>query len=372
MKLLSLPTVARSRQSRQGLGARGSACSSAGLCSALWPQIPHGTGPDLQRHVQLPAFPSGSLSSRIFSCLQTGGSRQDLIYLRQIKVRPPVQIFARWEFLERRRCSSAAGASSGLFPRRYLHTWLCCRAGKSPEEQPRAVPGATRGKPGFCGRRSHRAGRMLGDKAPALQVVSCPVSAADTGSQEKFAVPGPSPVRGSVARRAEPSSEAGLAACRARPGRSSHGSAQCQCRGVPEVGWEQRVPAKRVGRGWSVSRPATPTPSHPHGASLSSSSVPFHTPARNPALALPGRLQVWRKALPELGEGSAAPPCRQGWGTRSITAEKCQISGTTSVLQTAAKATCESRPGWSRARSMGHGPTAAGFEDDGTLTHLFF
>lgn len=153
---------------------------------------------------------------------------------------------------------------------------------------------------------------------------------------------------------------------------SSHGSARCQCRRVPEVGWEQRVPAKRVGRGWSVSRPATPTPSHPHGASLCSSSVPLHAPARNPAPALPARLQVWGKPLAACG-GSAAPPRRQGCCTRPITAEKCHISATTSVLQTAAKATwSESRPGWSRARSVHHGPAAAAFEGNGALTHLFF
>lgn len=98
--------------------------------------------------------------------------------------------------------------------------------------------------------------------------------------------PGPSP----PPRRLWPRAGLGRAA-------SAHGSARCQCRGVPEVGWDQHVPAKRVGRGWSVSWPATPTPSHPHGASLRSSSVPLHAPARNPAPALPARLQVWGKAL---------------------------------------------------------------------------
>lgn len=228
------------------------------------------------------------------------------------------------------------------------------------------------GSGAFVGATATGLGGCSVPQAPALQVVSCPVSPADTGSQEKFALPGRSPVRDSMTVASSPPprrlwQRAGLGRAA-----SSHGSPQCQCRGVPEVGWEQHVPAKRVGRGWSVSWPATPTPSHPYGATLCSSSVLLPTPARNPALALPGRLQVWGKPLP-VSTGSAALPCRQGWCTRSITAEKCQISGTTSVLQTAAKATWgESWPGRSRARSMGHGPTAAGFVDDETLTHLFF
>lgn len=229
------------------------------------------------------------------------------------------------------------------------------------------MPGTTRGKPGFCGCHSHRAGRMLCATGSGTAGRVLPFSPAEMGSQEKFTLPGPSPVRDSMARGAEPSSEAALAACRgAWPPPMVH-------HGVSAAGSQR----------WGGSSMFQPKGREEDGACPGPRQQPPHILTEPPSAAAPclstprpGILR-WPCQDSSRYEKSlcqrVAPPCQQGWCTRSITAEKCQISATTSVLQTAAKATWgESWPGWSQARSMEHGPTAAGFEDDGTLTHLFF
>lgn len=148
------------------------------------------------------------------------------------------------------------------------------------------------------------------EDAPVQQVESCPVSPADMGSQEKFALPGPSPVRGSMAVqscRALLADGSGSELSRAGPGRASHGSPQCQRRRrVPEAGWEQRVPAKRVGRGWSVSWPATPAPSHPE--------EPPCAAAPSLSTPLPGILRWPCQDGSRYGKGAAAGarPLRAG------------------------------------------------------------
>lgn len=140
--------------------------------------------------------------------------------------------------------------------------------------------------------------------------------------------------------------------------------------GYQRCGGNGMFQPKRVGRGRSVSWPATATPLHPLGASLLRCLSP-----PQPGIPHP---RCWDGSRC----GNAAARLSAGEGSVLVTAElvntlhhcrKTPDFGTTSALQIAARATWgESRPGWSQACSVGLGSVAAGFEDDERLMHLFF
>lgn len=227
------------------------------------------------------------------------------------------------------------------------------------------MPGTTWGKPGFCGCHSHRAGRMLCATGCGTARRVLPISPAEMGSQEKFTLPGPSPMRESMARGAELSSEAGLAACRgAWPPPTVHCSVS--------VAGSQR---------WGGSSMFQPEGWEEDGACPGPRQQPPHILTEPPSAAAP--------CLSTPRPGILRWPCQDGsryekrlcqqWPLRASRAGAHAPSLLKNARFRRQHPFCKPQPkqpgvnhGQDGARSMEHGPTAAGFEDDATLTHLFF
>lgn len=138
-----------------------------------------------------------TLLSPIFSCIQTGSSRQVLIYLRQIEVRPPVWVFARQECCEG-GCVSAQllhplGSACTSSPAVSSAASLANAQQSSPTPCPLQPGGCQAG----AGTAATRPGGCSVPPGLAWHVMPCPISLG--GGQEVFALPGLSPVQGSAA-----------------------------------------------------------------------------------------------------------------------------------------------------------------------------
>lgn len=145
--------------------------------------------------------------------------------------------------------------------------------------------------------------------ALARQVVSCTVSPADVGSQEKFTLPGLSPARGWMACRGRALLQGGFGGTpglaelpppAVHSGVSAAGSRRWGGSGMFQPkGWEG---------GQSMSWPATATPSRPFGASLPwrlwASPHPGQESCAGPAGMAPGA----GKAAASLRVGPQPPP----------------------------------------------------------------
>lgn len=178
---------------------------------------------------------------------------------------------------------------------RYLCTQLCCKLCKHQKEQPHAVPTASQGDAGLPRRREDAPCRGLWHgrlcPAPSLQL---------TWGVRRSSLCRGSPRRGAGWHVvAEHSSKAGLAARRAWPSCLLPRFTAVSAPRGPGGGAGAVCSSQKGGRGDRACPGLRQQPPHVLSEPPSrGGSGPLPTPARNPAPALPGWLQVPGKLLP--------------------------------------------------------------------------